>query len=186
MRIFIKNMLNIRCKILVKTELEKLGIPYISVEQGEVLLSEQLSPQRYQQLKDALSISGFEVIDDKKSLLIQKIKQLIIDMVLFSDELPVENYSSYISKKLNYNYTYLANLFSEIEGITIEHFIISNKIEKVKELLLENELNLTQIAEKMHYSSVAHLSNQFKKVTGLTPTNFKNIKENIRNSGEKL
>src|SRR5205085_5707367 len=115
-----------------------------------------------------------------------KIKQLIIDMVLFSDELPVENYSSYISKKLNYNYTYLANLFSEIEGITIEHFIISNKIEKVKELLLENELNLTQIAEKMHYSSVAHLSNQFKKVTGLTPTNFKNIKENIRNSGEKL
>ena len=125
-------------------------------------------------------------MDDKKSVLIEKIKDVVIEMVHYEDELPKVNFSDYLAEKLGYNYTYLANLFSETEGTTIEHFIIIHKIERVKELIIYDELNLTEIAWKLHYSSVAHLSNQFKKITGLTPSFFKSLKNKKRNNLENL
>jgi AraC-like DNA-binding protein len=130
--------------------------------------------------------TGLELMNDKKALLIEKIKKIIIEMVHYVDELPKTNFSDYLSEKLNYDYTYLANLFSEVQGITIEKFIISHKIERVKELIIYDELNLTEIAWLMHYSSVAHLSNQFKKITGLTPSHFKKLKDKRRNTIEGI
>lgn len=168
-------MVSLRCKLMVKTVLETLNIPYKSIDLGVVELIDVLSTEKTQQLKDSLSVSGLEFLDDKKSILIEKIKNVIIDMIHYSDELPIVNYSEFISKKLNYDYTYLANMFSEVQAITIQQFIIIHKIERAKELLLYDELNLTEISYKLHYSSVAHLSAQFKKVTGLTPTFFKKI-----------
>lgn len=173
-------MVSIRCKMVVKAELEKLGIPYGTVELGEVEVRQSVTAEQREQLKIALLKSGLELMDDKKAVLIQKIKTVIIEMVHYSDELPKIKNSVYISEKLNHDYTYLANLFSEATGITIEHFIIAHKIERVKELLLYDELNLTQIADRLNYSSVAHLSNQFKKITGLTPTFFKHLKRKRR------
>ena len=174
MKIFIKNMVGPRCTQLVKSELAKLDLTYIHIDLGEIVLHKKLSAANMQRLREAFIGSGLEILDDKKSLLVERIKIVVIKMIHYSEELPTENYSSYISKQLNHNYTYLANIFSESQKITIEHFIISHKIEKVKELILNDELNLTGISYKMHYSSVAHLSNQFKKVTGMTPTYFKN------------
>ncbi len=179
-------MVSIRCKMLVKSELEQLGVSYKSVELGEAELLENLTPQKHDNLKFSLLKSGLELMDDKRSILIEKIKNVIIEMIHYSDELPKTNYSYYISEKLEQDYTYLANLFSEVQSITIEHFIIKHKIEKVKELLVYDELNLTEIASKMHYSSVAHLSNQFKKVTGLTPSHFKKLKNKRRNALENM
>lgn len=164
-----------RCKLLVKSELDKLDIGYQNIELGEILLTKKLSLEEMETLKGALKSLGLDFVSDKKSMLIERIKNVIINMIHHSDELPTVNYSIYISSNLDHNYTYLANVFSEAEGLTIEHFIISHKIEKVKELLLYHELNLTEISYKMHYSSVAHLSNQFKKVTGMTPTYYKNL-----------
>ncbi len=169
-------MVSLRCKMIVKAELETLGLHHMIVELGEVEIKEVLSEQTHDALKKALLKSGLELMDDKKAMLIEKIKNVVVEMIHYSDELPKTNFSDYLSKKLNYDYTYLSNLFSEVKGITIEHFIISHKIERVKELLIYNELNLTEIAWKLRYSSVAHLSNQFKKVTGLTPSFFKKIK----------
>ena len=137
---------------------------------------EEISPGQQQQFKAALLKSGLELIDDKKSVLIQKIKNVILELVHYSEEPLSTNFSEYLSQTLQLDYTYLANLFSEVQGTTIEHFMIAHKIERVKELLVYDELNLTEIAYQMHYSSVAHLSAQFKKVTGLTPTHFKKIK----------
>ena len=169
-------MVCIRCKMVVKDELTKLGLHYTTVELGETDILESISALQRQQLKVALLRSGLELIDDKKSMLIQKIKNVIIELVHYSEEPLAINFSDYLSQKLQHDYTYLANLFSEVEGTTIEHFIIAHKIERVKELLVYDELNLTEIAYQMHYSSVAHLSAQFKKVTGLTPSHFKQIK----------
>ncbi|MFT5641063.1 MAG: AraC-like DNA-binding protein, partial [Cyclobacteriaceae bacterium] len=138
------------------------------------------------QLKENLLKSGLELLDDKKSILIDKVKNVIIEMIHYKDELPNINYSDYISEKLNYDYTYLSNIFSEVKGITIQHFIIIHKIEKVKELLLYDEFNLTEISYKLHYSSVAHLSNQFKKVTGLTPSYYKQLKQKRESNLENL
>jgi len=166
--------------MMVKEELKKLGLVYIAIDLGVVEILEDITPEQHEQLKINLLKSGLELLDDKKSILIEKIKNVIIEMIHYSDELPKENDSDYISKKLGYDYTYLANTFSEVKGITIQQFIIINKIEKVKELLLYDELNLTEISYKLHYSSVAHLSNQFKKVTGLTPSFYKQLK-NKRN-----
>jgi AraC-like DNA-binding protein len=132
-------------------------------------------------IKKKLAISGLELLDDKKSILIEKIKNVIVEMVHYTDEIPKVNYSDYISEKLNHDYTYLSNIFSEVKGITIQQFIINHKIVRVKELLLYDELNLTEISYILNYSSVAHLSNQFKKVTGLSPTFFKQLKQK-RNS----
>ncbi len=134
----------------------------------------------------ALHESGLELMDDKKAILIEKIKNVIIEMVHYEDEWPTTNFSNYLSEKLKYDYTYMANLFSEATGITVEHFIIAHKIERVKELLLYDEFNLTQISYKLNYSSVAHLSNQFKKVTGLTPSHFKQLKDKRRKSLDEI
>jgi len=166
--------------------LEKLNLPYRTVELGEVELEENISNQRREELKEALLTSGLVLMEDRKSILVEKIKTLIIEMIHYADELPEVNYSIYISQKLNLNYTYLANLFAEVKGITIEHFIIIHKIERVKELIIYNELSLTEIAALMQYSSVAHLSKQFKKITGLTPSHFKQLKNKRRNPLEDL
>ena len=177
MRLYIKYMVSLRCKMMVKEELKKLGIKYVIVDLGMVEILEDISKKQREQLKVNLLKSGLELLDDKKSILIEKIKNVITEMVHYSDELPKVNYSEYISEKLGYDYTYLANTFSEVKGITIQQFIINHKIERVKELLLYDELNLTQISYKLHYSSVAHLSNQFKKVTGLSPSFYKQLKQ---------
>ena len=170
-------MVCIRCKMVVKAELEKLGLHYIVVELGEAEIMESISEEQHDQFKEALLKSGLELLDSKKSVLIQKIKNVIIELIHYSEEPLAINFSDHLSQKLNHNYTYLANLFSEVQGTTIEQFIIAHKIERVKELLVYNELNLTEIAYLMHYSSVAHLSAQFKKVTGLTPSHFKQLRE---------
>lgn len=180
MKLYIKYMVSRRCKMMVQSELDKLGLQYGVVDLGEVDIKGNITDVQYKQLKVALSKSGLELMDNKKAVQIERIKIAIIELIHYSDELPVTKYSNYISEKLDYDYTYLANLFSEATGTTIEHFIIAHKIERVKELLLYNELNLTEISYKLHYSSVAHLSNQFKKETGLTPSFFKNLKHKKR------
>ena len=163
--------------MVVKEELKKLGLHYIIVELGTVEILEELKQEQRDQLKANLSKSGLELLDDKKSILIEKIKNVIIELIHYSEELPKVNYSDYISEKLNYDYTYLANVFSEVKGISIQHFIIIHKIERVKELLLYDELDLTEISYRMNYSSVSHLSNQFKKVTGLSPSYYKHLRQ---------
>lgn len=163
--------------MLVKNELEKLGLNCVAVDLGMVDIKEEISKEQLKTFSNNLRKSGLELLDDKKNILVEKIKNVIIEMIHYSDEVPKVNDSDYISEKLNYDYTYLSNTFSEVKGITIQHYIIQHKIEKVKELLIYDELSLTEIAYKLHYSSVAHLSNQFKKVTGLTPTYFKELKE---------
>lgn len=174
-------MVSLRCKMMVKEELKKLGLRYVVVDLGMVEILEDISEEQRELLKVNLLKSGLELLDDKKSILIEKIKNVITEMIYYSDELPKVNYSEYLSEKLHYDYTYLSNVFSEVKGINIQHYIILNKIEKVKELLLYDELNLTEISYKMHYSSVAHLSNQFKKVTGLSPSYYKLLKQKRNN-----
>ena len=163
--------------MVVIDELKKVGLQYTAVDLGMIETLQDLNEQQRSLLRENLLKSGLELLDDKKSILIERIKNLIVEMVHYSDELPNLNYSEYISHKLQYDYTYLSNIFSEVKGTTIQQFIILNKIERVKELLLYDELNLTEIAYKLHYSSVAHLSNQFKKVTGLSPSFFKKLKK---------
>lgn len=179
MKLYIKYMVSQRCKMLVAEELKKLGLQsqHIIVELGTVEIIENISQVQREQLKAKLLISGLELLDDKKSILIEKTINVVMEMIHYSDEFPKTNYSDYISQKLDYDYTYLSNIFSEVKGITLQQFIITQKIERVKELLLYNELNLTQISYKLHYSSVSHLSTQFKKVTGLSPTFFKQLKQ---------
>lgn len=179
-------MVCLRCKMVVKEELSKLGYHCISVELGEAEVIEKISVEHHEQLRIGLLKSGLELMDDKKSILIQKIKNVIIELVHYSEEPLAVNFSEYLSQKLNYDYTYLANLFSEVQGTTIEKFLIAHKIERVKELLVYNEFNLTEIAYRMHYSSVAHLSAQFKKVTGLTPSHFKQLKNKRRSMLDEI
>ncbi len=169
-------MVCIRCKIVVRDEIARLGLTPLVVELGQVEILENISDTQRELLKLALLKSGLELMDDKKSMLIEKIKNVITEMVHYAEEEPKMNFSNFLSEKLNYDYTYMANLFSEVVGVTIEHHIIAHKIERVKELLVYDELSLTEIAYKMHYSSVAHLANQFKKVTGLTTSHFKQLK----------
>lgn len=186
MKLVIRNMVSLRCKMIVKAVLEKLNLHFNILELGEVEISEELSPEAHKELKSALLKYGLEVMEDKKSILIEKIKNIIIEMIHYSDEQPLTNFSTYLAEKLGYDYKYMSNLFSEVKGTTIEHYIISHKIERAKELLIYNELTLTEIAWKLHYSSVAHLSNQFKKVTGLTPSFFKKMKHKRLNALENL
>lgn len=164
----------------VKEALRNLGLHFIVVDLGEVDIMENITVEQREQLRLALLSSGLELMDDKKAVLIEKIKNVITEMIHHSDEIPKMNYSDIISQKLNYDYTYLSNVFSEVKGITIQQFIIIHKIERAKELLMYDELNLTEISYKLHYSSVAHLSNQFKKITGLTPSHFKQLKDKRR------
>jgi YesN/AraC family two-component response regulator len=170
---FIKNMVCIRCQMVVRYELEKLGLYCASVEAGKVEIIGDVSADQINKFKIALLIAGLELITDKKNILIEKIKSVISEMLIYSELALKTNFSDYLSKRLNLDYTYLANTFSENQGITIEHYIITNKIQRVKELICYKDLNLTEISWKLHYSSVAHLSTQFKKVTGVTPSYFK-------------
>ena len=186
MKLYIKFMVSLRCKMLVKQELKNLGIHYSSVDLGLVEIIGEITEDKRNKLKAALLKSGLELMDNKKSILIEKIKIIITKMIHYNEELPKVKYSEYISNIMGYDYTYLANVFSEVEGITIEHYIIAHKIEKVKELLIYDELNLSEISYSMNYSSVSHLSTQFKKVTGLTPTYFKNLKEKRRINLEEV
>lgn len=178
-------MVSLRCKMMVKEELKKLGIHYVIVDLGMVEILEDITSEQRKLLGQNLLKSGLELLENKKSILIEKIKNVITEMIHYSDEIPKVNYSDYISEKLGYDYTYLANTFSEVKGITIQQFIIIHKIERIKELILYDELNLTEISYKLHYSSPAHLSNQFKKITGLTPSFYKKMlqkrKKNLEN-----
>jgi AraC-like DNA-binding protein len=179
-------MVSARCKMLVKEELRKLNLHFILVDLGEVDIMENISTDVRIQLKAALLDSGLELMDDKRAILIEKIKNAIIEMVHHSDELIKINFSDFLSAKLNHDYTYLSNLFSEVQGTTIAQFVISHKVERIKELIIYDELNITEIAARMNYSSVAHLSNQFKKVTGLTPSHFKQLKDKRRSPIEDI
>ena len=173
MILYIKDMVSARCKMIVAEELEKLGIKYVAIDLGLVRLAERITCEQREMLKISLIRWGLELLDNKKSILIEKIKNLIVEMIHYSDEMPSTNYSVYISKTLGFNYTYLANIFSEVKHVSIRQYIILHKIEMVKELLLYNELNLTEISYKLHYSSVGHLSNQFKKITQVSPSTYK-------------
>ena len=165
-----------QCKMVVKSELEKLGFHDITVNLGEAIVDKPFLREQLDVLNNALKKNGYELLNDKKSILIERIKTMIIEMVHYSDEEIKINFSRHLSDKLNHNYTYLSNLFSEDTGTTIEKFYMSHKVERVKELLLYDDLTISEIADILHYSSVAHLSNQFKKLTGLTPSQFKNLK----------
>jgi len=180
MKLFIKNMIGIRCKMIVTSTLEKLGIDFTSIDIGEVNTGNTISPDNLDIVREKLLSVGFVLLDNKKSVLIEKIKSIVVEMIHYSDELPMIKFSAYISTKLEHNYTYLNNIFSENKGVSISHFIIQHKIEKIKELLTYNELNVTEIADKMQYKSVQHLTKQFKKLTGLTPTHFKKIQTEKR------
>lgn len=177
MFLYVKYMVSLRCKIVVEQELEKIGLHCVKVDLGTIQIKEDIGEKQKQELQRNLKKYGLELLDDRRNILIEKIKAVIIEMVHYSEEMPKVNYSDYISEKLGYDYTYLANTFSEVKGVTIQQYIIDHKIERVKELLMYGELNLTEISYKLHYSSVAHLSNQFKKNTGLTPSYFKSLKK---------
>jgi AraC-like DNA-binding protein len=179
-------MVSIRCKMIMRAELHELGLYSFTISLGEVEIMEDITAEQLEQLNTALLRSGLKIMNDKRAILIERTKAVVIEMVHYLDELPDVNFSIYLSEKLNYSYTYLANIFSEVEGITIEKFVIAHKIEKVKELIIYDELTLTQIANKLHYCSVQHLSTQFKKATGLTPTFFKSLKHRKRNTLEDL
>ncbi len=179
-------MVSLRCKMLVKEALKNLGLHFIVVDLGVVEIMENISDEQREKLKADLSESGLELMDNKRAILIEKIKNVIVELVHYAEELPKTNFSDFISKKLDHDYTYLANLFSEVQGTTIEQFIISHKIERIKELIIYGELNVTEIANKMNYSSVAHLSTQFKKMTGLTPSHFKALKDKRRSPIEEI
>jgi len=180
-------MLSARSKLEVKAILKMLELHYIFVDLGEVEIMENISEEIRIQLKDELEKIGLELMEDKKASLVNKIKNAIIELIHNdSDEKLKINYSEYLSRKLDLNYTYLSNLFSEVHGTTIEYYIIAHKIERIKELMIYDEMNITEIAWKLNYSSVAHLSNQFKKNTGLTPSQFKSLKNKIRRPVEEI
>lgn len=186
MKIYIKNMVCDRCKMVVKSELEQLGLQPLAVELGEVELKEELTAEQKERVNTRFLELGFELIDDKKSRLIERVKNLVVELVHHSEEQLNRNVSDYLTQFIPMEYNYLSNLFSEVEGTTIEKFYIAQRIERVKELLVYDELSLSEIADQMGYSSVAYLSTQFKKVVGLTPSHFKSMKEAKRKSLDLL
>lgn len=185
-KLYIKYMVSLRCKLKVMEELKKLGIKYVVIDLGMVELFEDITQEQRERLRQNLLKSGLELLDDKRSILVERVKNLIVEMIHYSDELPKINYSDYICEKLGYDYTYLSNLFSEVKGIKIQQYIIIHKIERAKELILYDELNLSEISYKLHYSSVAHFSNQFRKITGLTPSYYKKLKQKRKYNLEDL
>ncbi len=185
-KLYIKNMVSTSCIIVVKSLLDNLQLQYSDVELGKIEIAGALTEIKRNALKDALRKSGYELLEDSKYILIEKIKNIIVEMVHYDEGQPKSKFSEYLSQQLNHNYTYLSNLFSKVKGTTIEHCILAHKIERVKELLIYNELTLSEIAWKLNYSSVAHLSYQFKKITGFTPTHFKNMKDKKRIALEYL
>lgn len=186
MKIYVKNMVCSRCRMIVKQEFEKVGLHPQSVELGEIEMKEKPSKEKLLKLSKGLQSLGFEIIDDKKGRIIEKIKNSIVKQIHHSEDYLSVPLSTHLSDTLHYDYSYLSNLFSEVEGITIEKYFISQKIEKVKELIIYDELSLSEIADKLGYNSVAYLSNQFKKVTGFTPTHYKSLKEHKRKNIEEL
>lgn len=186
MTLFVKNMVCSRCRMVVKGELEKAGIEFLSVDLGEIQLTKEPTDKQIAKLDEGLKHHGFELIDDKKSRMIEKIKNAIVKLIHHSDDNIKTNLSDHIADQLHYDYTYLSNLFSEVEGTTIEKYFIAQRIEKVKELLVYDELSLSEISDRLGYSSVAYLSSQFKKVTGLTPSFYKSLKEHKRKNIEEL
>ena len=179
-------MVSLRCKMVVKASAEELNIPYSNVDLGFIEIDEKLSESVLEKFKAKLLKSGLEILDDKRSILIEKIKNVVIEMVHYADEFPKVNFSTYLSEKLGYDYTYLSNLFTEVKGTTIQEFIILHKIEKAKELIMYNEMSIADIAYNLNYSSAAHFSTQFKKVTGLTPSFFKKLKKQRETDLEDL
>lgn len=179
-------MVSLRCKLVVKAAAEELNIPYSNVDLGFIEIDEKLSESVLEKFKAKLLKSGLEILDDKRSILIEKIKNVVIEMVHYADEFPKVNFSTYLSEKLGYDYTYLSNLFTEVKGTTIQEFIILHKIEKAKELIMYNEMSIADIAYTLNYSSAAHFSTQFKKVTGLTPSFFKKLKKQRETDLEDL
>lgn len=184
--LFIKNMVCNRCILVVQNEMDKLGLVVKNMTLGEVLLEKDLTTEERVAVESALVPLGFEVIDDKKSRIIEQIKNVIIDVVHYQDNDVKTNLSDILSEKLQHDYNYLSNLFSEVEGVTIEKYFIAQKVERIKELLVYDELSLSEIAHRLNYSSVAYLSNQFKKVTGLTPSHFKQIRDEKRKPLDKV
>jgi len=185
-KLYIKYMVSLRCKIMVRDELTKLGIEYAVVELGVVELMQPITQEQHDFLGTALLKFGLELLDDQKSILVEKIKNVIVEMIHYTDEIPLTNFSDYLTEKLDYDYTYLSNLFSEVKGYTIQHYVIIHRIERAKELILYDELNISEISYKLNYSSVAHFSNQFKKVTGLTPSFYKKLKNKRKHNLEEL
>jgi AraC-like DNA-binding protein len=175
-KLYIKYMVSLRCKMVVKETFAKLGLHYIALDLGAVEVLEDISEEQRMELRRELVKSGLLLLDNRAAILVDKITSLIVEMIHYTEEVPQVNYSDFISEKLGYDYTYLSNIFSEVKGITIQQFIIIHKIERIKELLLYNELSLKEISYRLHYSSVAHLSNQFKKITGLSPAFYKQLK----------
>ena len=186
MKIYIKNMVSNSCRFMVKDALNKLNLPYIQINLGEVEVKRNISKNQREQLKAALQKMGLELMNDRRTILIEKVKNTIVEMVHYADDINKVNFSDYLSHKLNYDYTYLSNLFTEVQGINIQNFILLHKAERIKELITYDELTISEIAYKMNYSSVAHLSNQFKKVTGFSPTYFKHLKVRSRNVIETI
>jgi AraC-like DNA-binding protein len=186
MKIYIKNMVCSRCKMVVETILQEHQIMPLVVDLGEVEIAGDLSEEQLSSLNISLKKMGFELIDDKKSRIVNKIKTIIISQVFHTKEANATNLSKHLSDQLNYDYNHLSNIFSEAEGISIEKYFINQRIERVKELILYDELSLSEIAYQLGYSSVSHLSNQFKKVTGLTPSFYKSLKEHKRTNIEEL
>ena len=180
LKFYVKNMVSNRCKSQLSQILEDMGIPHQNVELGSVEILKDLSLIQELDFKSKLKNTGLELMDDHKTILCEKIKLVIIDMIHYSDDNIKVNFSDYLSEKLNHNYTYLSNVFRSITGMTIQQFIIINKIERIKELLLYGEMNLSEISYKLNYSSIAHLSNQFKKITGITPSSYKNTELSLR------
>ncbi|ASB49755.1 helix-turn-helix domain-containing protein [Alkalitalea saponilacus] len=186
MKLYIKNMVCNRCILVIENLFKEAGFHVIKTELGEVEIKEELNPEQINLIESNLKPIGFKLIEEKKAQIIEKIKTSIIKLIHHSEEGIKINLSSYLSNQVNYDYNYISNLFSETEGKSIEKYYITQKIEKAKELLVYDELSLSQIADKLNYSSVAHLSSQFKKITGLTPTHFRKIKEKKRNSLDNL
>lgn len=180
MKLYVRNMACLSCKVVVKEALEELKIEPVKVELGEIETRKELSNNEMQQLNNKIKKVGLELLENKQGMIIEKIRKVVVDYVYHTEEKIITNFSDYLSEKLNYNYTYLANLFSEVEASTIEQYVIAMKIERIKELIMFEDMTLTEISYKLHYSSVAHLSSQFKKVTGLTPTHFKQLKNKRR------
>jgi AraC family transcriptional regulator len=187
MQLYIKNMVCDRCIIVVRQQLDSLGLSYKNIQLGAAELAEPASKDKLQTLKEQLNNLGFEVLDDKKSTIVEKIKNTIIQLIQSEDEQALTiKLSVLLHEKLQMDYHYLSSLFSSIEGVTIEKYVILQRIEKAKELLMYDELSVGQIADKLGYSSVQHLSQQFKKTTGLTPSHFKQLRENMRKSIDKI
>ena len=186
MKIYVKNMACESCKVVVKEALEELDIPMVKVELGEIETTKDISADEKKKLNNKIKKVGLELLEKKQGILIEKIRKVMIDYVYKSNEKPNVKFSVLLSEELNLSYSYLANFFSEVEATTIEQYIIALKIERIKELIIFGEHTFSEIAYKLHYSSVAHLSSQFKKITGLTPSHFKALKEKRRTTIQNI